>query len=262
MRTAILKLYGFLLGSFLSSLLLFSAAAADESIQVTVVGTLKTGIVAIGGETTGSTITANKVTWELDFGKNEEIRAAAEKLNGQQAKVTGMLEKRAGVEVKERWIVTVSGLTAAEKGAKQTTGIEAQEFREGTTVALTGDKKEANVDIHCERGIDSCYLVRSGETWPKEIVLKLHLRGLESLKVSHGNSAIEWSVASTGDHAARASYYSGKRVAELTAADPLFSEARLIKGKEGASYFQVAIPAKPLESNPPRIKVQWIDFYR
>jgi hypothetical protein len=57
-------------------------APVDESINVTVVGTLRTGIVAIGGETTGTTITSKGIKWELDFGKNTELRAAAEKLNG------------------------------------------------------------------------------------------------------------------------------------------------------------------------------------
>jgi hypothetical protein len=56
--------------------------AVEDSITVDVVGTLRTGIVAIGGETTGTTITAQDVTWELDFGKNVELRKTAEKLNG------------------------------------------------------------------------------------------------------------------------------------------------------------------------------------
>ncbi|WP_254506836.1 hypothetical protein [Anatilimnocola floriformis] len=151
---------------------------------------------------------------------------------------------------------------ADEKPPQQATGIEAKEFREGTTVAITGDDKHAIVEIRCERGIDTCYLVRSGEAWPKEITLKLHLRGLESLKVSHGNSAIEWSVASSADHTARSSYHSGKRVGELKAGDPLFSEAKFIKGEKETSYFQVPIAAKHLAENPARIKLQWIDFYR
>ena len=58
------------------------APLADESITVTVVGTLRIGLVAIGGETTGTTITAKGITWELDFGKNAELKAAAEKLDG------------------------------------------------------------------------------------------------------------------------------------------------------------------------------------
>jgi hypothetical protein len=85
-------------------------ANAEESITVTVVGTLRTRIAAICGETTGATITASGITWELDFGKNTELRAAAEKLDGQLVTVTGAPERRAGVEIKQRWIVVVISL--------------------------------------------------------------------------------------------------------------------------------------------------------
>jgi hypothetical protein len=91
-------------------LLAADPARAEESITVTIVGTLRTGVVAIGGETTGTTVTANGITWELDFGKNASLREAAEKLNGKLVTVTGVLERRAGVEIKERWIVVVTSL--------------------------------------------------------------------------------------------------------------------------------------------------------
>ncbi len=81
---------------------------AEESITVTVIGTLRTGVVAIGGETTGVTITAKGITWELDLGKNPTYAETAKKLNGKQATVTGSLERKTGIEVKERWIVTVN----------------------------------------------------------------------------------------------------------------------------------------------------------
>jgi hypothetical protein len=89
--------------------------ATGDSIQVTINGTLRTGIMAIGAETTGTTITANGITWELDFGKHERWRKLAEKLDGQRVLVHGSLERRAGVEIKERWIVTVEKFSAAEK---------------------------------------------------------------------------------------------------------------------------------------------------
>jgi hypothetical protein len=89
---------------------MLAADPAEESITVSVVGTLRTGIVAIGGETTGTTITAKGIRWELDFGQNAELRAAAEKLDGKQVTVSGTVERRAGVEIKERWIVTVASL--------------------------------------------------------------------------------------------------------------------------------------------------------
>ena len=87
--------------------------AAKDSIRVTVTGTLRTGIFAIGGETTGTTITARDITWELECGKDAAIRKTAQKLNGKQVLVQGSLERRKGVEIKERWIVTVTQLQAA-----------------------------------------------------------------------------------------------------------------------------------------------------
>src|SRR4051794_18320328 len=87
-----------------------AAGQSEESITVTVIGTLRTGIVAIGAETTGTTITAKGITLELDLGKDAERAEAAKNLNGKQVTVTGTLELKRGVEVKERWIVTVATL--------------------------------------------------------------------------------------------------------------------------------------------------------
>ena len=92
------------------ALSLLAAEPADESITVTIVGKVQTGVVAIGGETTGVTITAKDIKWELAFDKHPELKAEAENLNGQLATVTGALERRRGIEIKERWLVTVTSL--------------------------------------------------------------------------------------------------------------------------------------------------------
>jgi hypothetical protein len=83
-------------------------------VKVEIKGLLKTGVMAIGGETTGTTITAGTMTFELDFGKNKEFRELAEKLNGKTAIAHGTLNIRKGVEVKLRSIVTVTDLKAGE----------------------------------------------------------------------------------------------------------------------------------------------------
>jgi len=83
---------------------------AEESINVTVVGTLKTGVIVIGGETTGVTITAKGITWELDLAKNPAFAEAAKKLSGKRATITGSLEKKAGIEIPVRFIVTVKSI--------------------------------------------------------------------------------------------------------------------------------------------------------
>lgn len=92
----------------------------EQYIKVEVKGILRTGVAAIGGETTGTIITAKGITWELDFGKNKKLREQAEKLDGETVVVTGTLELRKGVEIPQRLIVTVTHLKPAkEKPVKE-----------------------------------------------------------------------------------------------------------------------------------------------
>lgn len=94
-------------------------AAVDDSITVEVVGTLKTGVVAIGAETTGVTITSGNITWELELGERARLKNAAEMLNGKKVRVRGTLERRQGVEIQERWIVNADRLRPAAVEKKE-----------------------------------------------------------------------------------------------------------------------------------------------
>ena len=89
----------------------------DDSIDVVVRGTLRT-VMAIGGETTGATVTARGATWELDLRGKPEWKSRAESLSGRRVVVTGSLEVRPGVERRQRWIVTVKTLEAAGSAPK------------------------------------------------------------------------------------------------------------------------------------------------
>ncbi len=81
-----------------------------DSITVEVVGTLRTGVMAVGGETTGTTVTANNITWELDLNANPGAKKLAPQLDGQKVKVKGTYSRRRGVEVPFREIITVTAL--------------------------------------------------------------------------------------------------------------------------------------------------------
>lgn len=85
-----------------------------EQIKVEVKGKLETGVIAIGAETTGTTITANGITWELDVGKNAKLKKTLSALDGKTVVAKGTLTRRAGVETGQRWIVIVSSLEAAK----------------------------------------------------------------------------------------------------------------------------------------------------
>ncbi len=74
-----------------------------ERIDVTARGTLKTGVMAIGAETTGITLDAGGVVWEIQL-EGRRARDAA-KLDGRRVVVTGRLTRRRGVETGERFVV-------------------------------------------------------------------------------------------------------------------------------------------------------------
>lgn len=83
----------------------------DHYVKVEIQGKLRHGVFAIGGETTGTTIQAGKILFELDLGQDKELLALAKRCDGQTVRVTGVLHKRGGVEIKERWIVDVKSIT-------------------------------------------------------------------------------------------------------------------------------------------------------
>lgn len=107
-----MKKYSILIFTLLFS---FCAIAADKEEKAqTYKGTLTTGVMAIGGETTGTTLkTKEGASYELDFGKNAELTKLAESLSGKEVEVTGVMHVKAGVETGERHIIEVSALKEA-----------------------------------------------------------------------------------------------------------------------------------------------------
>lgn len=144
--------------------------------------------------------------------------------------------------------------------------LEAEVGREDSGVRFLVKDGKTIIDITSNFGIDKATIRRKSEEWPKSNLVRLHLGGLESFKVGGKGFAIEWSVASTGDHEARSSLVSGKRVAEIKKDSPFYSEIRIVGGEKKIplkdGYFEVPLPAKLFEGNPETISLEWIDFYR
>ncbi|MEQ9410815.1 MAG: hypothetical protein RIK87_24095 [Fuerstiella sp.] len=108
----------------------FAAADAtppESSVRVECCGRLRHGIVAIGGETTGTTITFNRIVWELML-PDDAAREFAKQHNKEPVRVTGTLRRIAGIEVKERWIVDVRTIAK----------LDPTKDREGTRLAVRG----------------------------------------------------------------------------------------------------------------------------
>lgn len=85
-------------------------AAGETSTRHT--GTVRTGIMAIGGETTGIVLETDAGTFELDVGGNQENAAKLEALNGRAVTILGPVRTKNGVEVKNRRIIEVTAIRA------------------------------------------------------------------------------------------------------------------------------------------------------
>lgn len=88
----------------------------EHHVKAEILGKVMTGVVAAGGETTGTTISAAGTTWELNLSKDKDLAAAAEKLNGKKARVTGTVTVKKPVTGRQlRTIVLVDSIKAADQ---------------------------------------------------------------------------------------------------------------------------------------------------
>jgi hypothetical protein len=87
-------------------------ALAQSDPNLTLTGTLNTGVMAIGAETTGTTLTVGGSTFELDI-RDATLRKTADSLSGKQVTVKGTLTVKQGVETGQRRIIEVTSLQAA-----------------------------------------------------------------------------------------------------------------------------------------------------
>ena len=93
------------------------AASAPATNTLTLTGMVQTGVMAVGGESTGIQLTSGGVSYELEI-KNAELKKKAEELNGKSATVKGTLTIKQGVERGQRLIITVETIAAASATTK------------------------------------------------------------------------------------------------------------------------------------------------
>ena len=67
------------------------------------------------------------------------------------------------------------------------------------------------LNVTSRSGIGRAKIRRKSPQWPKVLVVRLHLTGLESFRITAAEKALEWSVSSSGDHAVRVAWRSEGR---------------------------------------------------
>ena len=107
-----------LLGGFAIATEKATWQATESTIQVVCHGKLRCGMVAVGGETTGTQLSLNAMTWELQIA-DAQLKAFAESHHQKMVTAKGTLQRMNSPERSGRWVVTVNSLTARDPKIKE-----------------------------------------------------------------------------------------------------------------------------------------------
>ncbi len=130
--------------------------------------------------------------------------------------------------------------------------------KDGTTIA----------SVRSPSGIGSATIRRTSGDWSVHMTLRLHLQGLEGLKVSNGKLKLVAAVAGTdnkrflnvSEDANQSSEPTKLAEYEIRAFGRDGRPSNVLPLKDG--YFEVRLPKALFADNPESITINWIDFYR
>jgi hypothetical protein len=157
------------------------------------------------------------------------------------------------------------------------TGDEAQPMkfkittrRADDAVTVQADKDRTMFSVKSPFGISQAVVERKDDKWPNVVVLRLHLKGLESFRASNGSITLDAAVSSHKEGQRVRVWKDGKEDAPLDEKSPYWMDVRILTGdgqpakelppRDG--YFEMTLPKAFFEGNPKSITLNWIDFYR
>ncbi|MFI4875423.1 MAG: hypothetical protein ACIALR_08805 [Blastopirellula sp. JB062] len=160
-------------------------------------------------------------------------------------------------------LLLVSALVAAEPAEQQT--LQVTVGRGDTQVRVLYESKRTILDVDCRSGIGKATVKRLSAEWPQPLVVRLHLRGLESLEAVSAAEKVAWSVASNGQPKVTVTLPEGE-IAQLGMRD-YRGTLRIVADEPkiplaAGEYFEARLPKMLFQNSPEEIKLRWIDFYR
>jgi hypothetical protein len=167
----------------------------------------------------------------------------------------------------------ISGGALAGDGdvpSDQPTKFKVTTKRKDDIVQVRANNEKALLIIKSPFGISHAVIEREGEKWPDTIVLRLHLKGLESFRASNGNVTLHAAVGIQDGKEKVRMWKDGKEDASLDEKSPFWMKIRMVESdgkpakelplKDG--HFEITLPRALFEGNPKSLTLNWIDFYR
>ena len=155
-----------------------------------------------------------------------------------------------------KWIATILILCAAGVSAGEPTSRLKVELRKPEdSASVTSAATSTVIAVTSKSGIGGGRIVRGEPQWPARLVVRLDLKGLESLRMDNGAIHIDTSLKGP----AKTPYWkTGK--SQRPAEQPDGTMELRVTQSEG--HVEVVVPKEMTEGNREAINVAWIDFFR
>ena len=128
------------------------------------------------------------------------------------------------------------------------------------------------LDVRSETGIGSAQVTLAAGDAPRDIIMRLHLRGLESLNFTYDAGSVQLTVPSSGEPLVTQSFArAGESAAQSIArGSPYWMEVGILNDDPAATpaiplengHFDVSVPPDFLAGAHTNFMLSWIDFYR
>jgi hypothetical protein len=137
-------------------------------------------------------------------------------------------------------------------------------------VQVQVDKDQTVFAVRGPLGISNADIERLGANWPQAVMLRLHMRGLESLRASNGHVTLHASLAAAEGKTTVHLWHGESEQTDLDEKSPYWMDVRALAGDgtlakampANNGYFEFKLPKAFFAGNPKSITRRWIDFYR
>jgi hypothetical protein len=135
-------------------------------------------------------------------------------------------------------------------------------------VALRHENRVVLVDVQSPAGIGSAIFELESGVMPGEIIIRLHLQGLEQFRLTSAQDSLSASVSSREEPDITEVIVSAGSETPILPGHPLWMEIEIISESTEQSillaerYFEITLPTDFLQKAGTSFEIQWIDFYR
>ena len=119
------------------------------------------------------------------------------------------------------------------------------------------EDETAAIDVQSPGGIGKADIEYLSGSYPAQIILRLHVEGLEGFKITYDTTTLSASSSGISDSITQSLIQPDGGERAVMPSSPLWMDI-----KREQEYFEIKLPATLTEERPGAFSFEWVDFYR